>query len=67
MGIDDRTLEHMANWFECMRSRQQPHCTVRDGFAHSVANMMAAESYWSGKKRYWDPVGEAIVDRPSES
>jgi predicted dehydrogenase len=67
MGIDDRTLEHMANWFECMRSRQQPHCTVREGFAHSVANMMAAESYWSGKKQYWDAAGEAVLDRPPES
>jgi predicted dehydrogenase len=63
MGIDDRTLEHMANWFECMRSRQQPHCTVQDGLAHSVANMMAAESYWSGKRQYWDPASEVFSDR----
>ena len=42
----------MANWFECMRSRQQPHATVHDGFAHSVACMMAAESYWTGKKDF---------------
>ena len=61
-GIDDRTLEHMANWFECMRSRQQPHCTVREGFAHSVANMMSTESYLSGKKQYWDEASETIVD-----
>ncbi len=54
MGIDDLTLGHMANWFECMRSRQQPHCTVREGFAHSVACMMATEAYWSGRKQYWD-------------
>src|ERR1700730_9126935 len=63
MGIDDRTTEHMANWFECMRSRQQPHCTVQDGLAHSVANMMAAESYWSGKKQYWDTSTETFSDR----
>ena len=31
MGIDDLTTEHMANWFECMRSRQQPHATVHSG------------------------------------
>lgn len=62
-GIDDRTLGHMANWFECMRSRQQPHCTVHDGMAHSVANMMATESYWSGKKQYWDAASEAILER----
>jgi predicted dehydrogenase len=62
MGIDDRTTEHMANWFECIRSRQQPHCTVQDGFAHSLACMMAAESYWSGKKQYWDAASETILD-----
>jgi predicted dehydrogenase len=67
MGIDDRTLGHMANWFECIRSRQQPHCTVTDGLAHSVANMMATESYWSGRKQYWDPAKEEIVDRPPQS
>jgi predicted dehydrogenase len=64
MGIDDLTLEHMANWLECMRSRSQPHATVRDGFAHSVACTMAAQSHWSGKKMYWDPTTEMILDRP---
>src|SRR6266566_2794414 len=62
MGIDDLSLGHMANWFECMRSRQQPHCTVQDGFAHSVACMMAAEAYSSGKKQYWDAANETILD-----
>jgi len=63
MGIDDLTTEHMANWFECLRSRQQPHATVRNGFAQSVACIMAAQSYWSGKKVYWDAKSETIVDR----
>ena len=63
MGIDDLTLEHMANWFECMRSRKDPHATVQNGFAHSVACMMATQSYWSGKKMYWDAAGERIVDQ----
>jgi len=63
MGIDDLSLEHMGNWFDCMRSGKPPHATVHDGFAHSVACTMAAESYWSGKKVYWDPVSELIVDR----
>ena len=63
MGIDDLSLEHMTNWFECMRSRQQPNCTVQDGFAHSVACMMAAEAYSSGKKQYWDAATETFLDR----
>jgi predicted dehydrogenase len=66
MGIDDLTTEHMANWFECMRSRQQPHCTVHEGFAHSVACMMAAESYWTGRRIFWDAKTETFSDtRPS--
>ncbi|HET7892990.1 MAG TPA: Gfo/Idh/MocA family oxidoreductase [Candidatus Sulfotelmatobacter sp.] len=63
LGIDDLSTEHMANWFECMRSRQQPHVTVHNGFAHSVACMMAAESYWTGKKIFWDAKTETITDR----
>ncbi len=63
MGIDDLSLEHMANWFDCMRTRTQPDSSVHDGFAHSVACIMAAQSYWSGKKVYWDSVTETIADR----
>jgi len=62
MGIDDLTTEHMANWFECMRSRQQPHASVHAGFAHSVACMMAAQSYWSSRKVFWDAKTETISD-----
>jgi predicted dehydrogenase len=62
MGIDDMTMEHMANWFECMRTRQAPHCTVEDGFAHSVACIMSTQSYWSGRKVFWDSANEAITD-----
>jgi hypothetical protein len=42
----------MTNWFECLRSRQQPHATVHDGFAHSVACIMAAHAYWEGRRLY---------------
>jgi predicted dehydrogenase len=62
MGIDDLTVEHMGNWIDCMRSRKQPNASVHDGFAHSVACMMATEAYWSGKKMYWDATSETISD-----
>jgi predicted dehydrogenase len=62
MAIDDMTTGHMANWFECLRTREQPHATVEAGFSQSVASMMATEAYWSGKKVYWDASKEEIVD-----
>lgn len=67
MGIDDMSTEHMANWLECLRARQQPIATVQDGFAQSVACMMAAESYWTGKKVYWDSKKEQISDRAPDA
>ena len=36
--------------------------SVDHGFSHSVACMMAARSYWSGKRVYWDPQREDIVE-----
>ncbi len=64
MGIDDMSTEHMANWVDCMRSRQQPVATVHDGFAQSVACIMATKAYWTGKKQYWDAKAEEIIDQP---
>jgi predicted dehydrogenase len=64
MGIDDMSTEHMANWLGCLRTREQPHSTVEDGLGQSVACMMAAESYWSGRKVYWDSAREEIVYEP---
>jgi predicted dehydrogenase len=67
MGIDDLSLGHMGNWIECMRSRQQPVCTVQDGFAHAVTNIMVTEAYHSGKKQYWDAATETISDQMPET
>ena len=63
--IGDEDPSHMTNWLDCLRTRKQPNATVHHGYAHSVACIMAAQAYWSGKKLYWDPRAEAILDHPS--
>jgi len=65
--IGDEDPSHMINWLDCLRSRKQPNATVQNGFSHSVACMMAARAYWSGKKIYWDPKAEAILDHIPEA
>jgi len=65
-SISDDDLSHMTNWIECLRSRKAPNATVRHGFAHSVACIMAARAYREGRKLYWDPRTEEIVDHPPE-
>lgn len=63
VGPGDDSLTHMMNWLDSIRDRKQPNATVDDGFSHSLCCIMAAESYWSGKKLYWDPKNEQITDQ----
>jgi len=62
--VSDSNPRHMTNWLECLRSRQQPNATVDDGLAHSVAAIMAARAQREGRKLYWDPQTEQILDHP---
>jgi predicted dehydrogenase len=62
--MGDEDLSHMTNWFECLRSRKTPNASVKNGYAHSVAIIMAARAYREGKKLYWDPKTEQILDQP---
>ena len=57
-------VNHIRNWLQCMRSRKTPNADLRSGYAHSVVSIMAARAEWTGKKLYWDPKREEIVDRP---
>ena len=55
INIGDEDLSHLTNWFECLRSRNtKTNATVDNGFLHSVAIIMAAQSYWQGKRLYYD-------------
>jgi predicted dehydrogenase len=66
LGPGDDDVEHLMNWLTSMQSRKQPNATVDHGFSHAVVVIMAAQSYWSGKKLYWDSKAEEIVDHPVE-
>lgn len=62
--VSDSNPSHMKNWFECLRSHKQPNATVEDGFAHSIAVIMAARAQQEGKKLFWDARTEQILDNP---
>lgn len=46
-----------------MRDRKQPNATVDHGFSPSIECIMAAQSYWSGKRLYWNAETEEITDQ----
>ena len=60
----DDSVVHATNWLRAMQSRKQPNSTVDHGFSHSIVTIMAAQSYWSGKRLYWNPHTEEILDQP---
>ena len=63
INIGDEDLSHVSNWFECLRNgNRQTNATVDHGFLHSVACIMAAQSYWQGKRLYYDRKAEQISD-----
>jgi predicted dehydrogenase len=62
LGPDDDDVDHLMNWLHAMQTRTQPNATVDHGFSHSLVCIMAAQSYWSGKRLYWDPKNEQISE-----
>jgi len=64
IGPDDDDVHHLEDWLNAMRSRKPPSATIDHGFSHSVACMMATQSYWQGVRVYWDPEREEIVTAP---
>ncbi len=52
---------HMQNFFDCIRTGNQPNCPFEIGFRSSIACRMAVESYRQGKSMKWDPAKEEIV------
>jgi len=58
-GVNDVTPidqpDHFLNWLQCLRSRKQPHAPIDAGFQHSIACLMAVESFYSGRRISYDP------------
>jgi len=65
LGPDDDDTGHLTNWLKAMQNRTQPNATVDHGFSHSIVCIMAAQSYWSGKRLWWDANNEQILDHPA--
>jgi predicted dehydrogenase len=46
---------HVANWLECIRSRQRPNADIQYGHQHAIATIMAALALESGRRQKYDP------------
>ncbi len=59
---DPGETDHMANWLDAVRSRDSKrlYAPVEAGYGHSIACIMATDSYWSGKRMVFDPEKRTI-------
>ena len=46
--------DHFLDWLQCMRNGKTPHASIDAGYQHSVAVLMAAVSYKTGRKAIYD-------------
>lgn len=51
---------HMLNFFQCVRSRATPNAPIEAGHAHSVAAILADESFVRGRRMVYDPRTRAM-------
>jgi predicted dehydrogenase len=55
------TGQHMANFFDCVRTRKEPNCPFELGFRTSISCQMAIASYRRQAPVRWDPSTEQIL------
>ncbi len=60
-GGDMLTSNHVRNWMECVRSRNQPNAPVEAGYSHSIANLMTTASAHSGTKATFDEAKQEVM------
>ncbi len=60
-GGDKLTSNHVRNWMECIRSRQQPHAPVEAGYSHSIATIMTNAAVHTGQRATFDEKTQEIM------
>ena len=56
-------LKHVDNFFDCVRSRQQPNCHAELGYKVMTAIDLSVRSYRQGKMFYYDAKREKVMER----
>jgi predicted dehydrogenase len=60
-GADNLTSNHMRNWMECIRSRQQPNAPVEAGYSHSIATIMTNAAVKTGYKATFNAATQQVM------
>jgi predicted dehydrogenase len=55
------TPDHFQDWLQCMRTGKTTRAPIEAGYQHSVACIMAVESFTTGRRTRYDAAKRAIV------
>ncbi len=54
--------DHFLDWLQCLRSGKTPVASIEAGMHHSIAVLMAMQSFDSGRRTIYDPKKRTIVE-----
>ena len=54
--------DHFLDWLQCLRSGKTPVAPIEAGLHHSIAVLMAMQSFDSGRRTIYDPQKRTIVE-----
>jgi len=57
------SFDHMGNWLECIRNRQQPTMDADKAYRVMIPIALSVMAYRQSKVIYFDPKTERVVDR----
>lgn len=57
-----KVLDHTANFFACVKSRQRPTADVEIGHRSATVCHLTNITRWTGRRLKWDPVTERFPD-----
>ena len=60
-GGGDNIADHLANWVECIKSRELPVADVEIGHRSTTVCHLGNVARWAGRKLQWDPEQEQFV------
>lgn len=60
-GQTPKQPSHMADFFNCVRNRGTPKCSVDEAFIETATYLMSIASYQQQRTVRWDPIKEEIA------
>lgn len=61
----DVTTQHIRNFLDCVKSREQPTCDIEEGHRSTTMALLAQISLEVRARIEWDPVREQITNLPA--